>query len=435
MGNDSKALMKVHLFSSTCESMTNIRVNQVFLPAIAGHVPSNMVRCISAFIDFCYLARRSSHTPATLLAMETALSLFHRHRTVFEEAGIVPNGFALPRQHSLVHYVQNIRLFESPPGLDSAITESKHIKAEKEPWRESSRNNAVHQMIIKNSWLSQMAAIQVELGRRGMLDTIEVADDEEEADEDAVDGSPADSKVTLSVKHGEHKYLGITTIRTKHVLTADRMRSSEALAVGLAEPRLQTLIQRFLHTQLYLEDDLDLVLPGESPSEEGNIAVHLSARAVFHAPSNFSGTGGMHRQMIRSNPSFCGRPRFDTVLVQVSDTEGSMGFSVARVLASMVIKHEEVPCECCLVHWFRHVGHAPDPDTGLWMVEPELGHGRRRICEVIHIDCIVRPCQLIGFCGSDLLPTHGLDSSRALDNFHQLYVSRHIDYHAHECIY
>ncbi|KAF8220321.1 hypothetical protein L208DRAFT_1334474, partial [Tricholoma matsutake] len=37
-GDDSKALMKV------------------FLPAIAGHVPPQMVQAISAFMEFCYLA-------------------------------------------------------------------------------------------------------------------------------------------------------------------------------------------------------------------------------------------------------------------------------------------------------------------------------------------------------------------------------------------
>jgi hypothetical protein len=30
---------------------------QVYLPAIAGHVPARMVRAISAFLEFCYLVR------------------------------------------------------------------------------------------------------------------------------------------------------------------------------------------------------------------------------------------------------------------------------------------------------------------------------------------------------------------------------------------
>ncbi|OBZ69605.1 hypothetical protein A0H81_10321 [Grifola frondosa] len=47
-GDDSKALMKV------------------YLPAIAGHVPSQMVQALSAFLDFCYLVRRSIIDEQTL---------------------------------------------------------------------------------------------------------------------------------------------------------------------------------------------------------------------------------------------------------------------------------------------------------------------------------------------------------------------------------
>jgi hypothetical protein len=49
-------------------------------------------------------------------------------------AGVRPDGFALPRQHALVHYLMLIRLFGLPNGLCSSITESKHIKAVKQPW-------------------------------------------------------------------------------------------------------------------------------------------------------------------------------------------------------------------------------------------------------------------------------------------------------------
>jgi hypothetical protein len=68
----------------------------------------------------------------------------------------------------------NIRLFGALPRLDSSITESIHIKAVKELWRESNRNNAVKWMITKNCCLSQMAALQVEFARRGMLAYVEV---------------------------------------------------------------------------------------------------------------------------------------------------------------------------------------------------------------------------------------------------------------------
>ncbi|KAJ7937798.1 hypothetical protein B0H13DRAFT_2302264 [Mycena leptocephala] len=44
--------------------------SQVFVAAIAGHVLSEMVKCISAFLDFCYLVRRNA-PPATNLMPST----------------------------------------------------------------------------------------------------------------------------------------------------------------------------------------------------------------------------------------------------------------------------------------------------------------------------------------------------------------------------
>ena len=83
--------------------------------------------------------------------------------------GVRPDGFALPRQHALVHYVNAIHLFGSPNGLCSSITESKHIEAVKRTWRRSSRNEPILQMLQCLTRLQKMAAARIEFGRRGML--------------------------------------------------------------------------------------------------------------------------------------------------------------------------------------------------------------------------------------------------------------------------
>jgi hypothetical protein len=67
-----------------------------------------------------------------------------------------------------------ICLFGALPGLDSSIMESRHIKAVKEPWCKSNRNNTIKQMITKNCCLSQMAALQVKFACQGMLAYVEV---------------------------------------------------------------------------------------------------------------------------------------------------------------------------------------------------------------------------------------------------------------------
>ena len=58
---------------------------KVYLPAIAGHVPSQMVRALGAFLDFCYLVRHDIIDEAALDAIDDALARFHRDRVVFHD--------------------------------------------------------------------------------------------------------------------------------------------------------------------------------------------------------------------------------------------------------------------------------------------------------------------------------------------------------------
>ncbi|KIJ65729.1 hypothetical protein HYDPIDRAFT_167325 [Hydnomerulius pinastri MD-312] len=306
-GNDSKALMKV------------------YLPALVGYVPDNMVKCFAAFLDFCYLARRSSHDTQSLESMNNALAQFHELRVVFEDAGVRPNGFSLPRQHALVHYVQNIQLFGSPNGLCSSITESRHITAVKRPWRQSNRNNPLGQMIRTNTRLSKLAAARVEFGRRDALrqvghDFEEDMDSGDEVEEEhevgAVGGPVVESFVSLAK-------------RPVYV------RKPAVLAAELGQPQLLELVRRFLYDQLYPDDELagaDLPLE-DCPVFRGRISVYHSASAVFYAPSELAGPGGMHREMIRSNPAWLQEyPRFDTVLVQNGPEDDVMGGPIDRAV-------------------------------------------------------------------------------------------------------
>ena len=82
----------------------------------------------------------------------------------------VRKNFLLPWQHALSHYPKLIRLFGSPNGLCSSITESKHIRAVKEPWRRSNRNEALGQILVTNQRLDQLAAARADFASRGMLD-------------------------------------------------------------------------------------------------------------------------------------------------------------------------------------------------------------------------------------------------------------------------
>jgi len=132
---------------------------QVYLPAIVGYVPDDMVMCIAAFLDACYIARRQDIHQDALDAFKTTLDRFWELCKVFQRTGVHPKGFMLPRQHSLFHYCRQIEDFGAPGGLCSSITESRHITAVKKPWCQSNRYQALGQMLRINQRLDKLMAM------------------------------------------------------------------------------------------------------------------------------------------------------------------------------------------------------------------------------------------------------------------------------------
>ena len=114
-----------------------LTVLKVYLPALKGYIPAKMIQSLRYLIEFCYIVRQDVQTTMTLIELEKTLELFHEAREVFFETGIHEWGSMPPQQHPLVHYPHLICEFGSLNGLCSSITESKHIKAVKEPWRRS----------------------------------------------------------------------------------------------------------------------------------------------------------------------------------------------------------------------------------------------------------------------------------------------------------
>ena len=133
-------------------------------------MPPDITKTFNAFLDFCYIARKSVLTDSDLNTLDTALQRFHHYRVIFRDAGVRPDGFSLPRQHALVHYRRHIENFGAPNGLCSSITESKHIVAVKKPWRRSNRYNALEQMLVINTRNDKLAAARTDFLARGMLD-------------------------------------------------------------------------------------------------------------------------------------------------------------------------------------------------------------------------------------------------------------------------
>ena len=127
-----------------------------------------MVKALQAFLDFCYIVQCDVHDTQSLKALENALDRIHKHCQIFQTTGVCLDGFNLPHSHVVDHYLCLIWAFGAPNGLCSSITESKHIKALKEPWHWSSRWNALQQVLTTNSCLDKLAAVRVDFASRGM---------------------------------------------------------------------------------------------------------------------------------------------------------------------------------------------------------------------------------------------------------------------------
>ncbi|KAG1734391.1 uncharacterized protein EDB91DRAFT_1238421 [Suillus paluster] len=372
-GDDSKALMKV------------------YLPAIEGYVPEDVVRTFSAFLKFCYLVRHNMPLPVF-----TGIVKFSRLPEPFLT-------FSLPQQHSMSHYIHLIRSFGAPNSLCSSIMESKHIKAVKEPWRRSSQYNALGQMLLINQHLDKLAASHMDF--RTPWNAL---------------------RHLLVICSQQHSYY--QTEGKKHAQTIP------ALADELIIPDLADLVQDFLIKQLYPELD-----PCTSPKNimdcpryEGQIRVYNSTVSTFFALSDLSGIGGMKHEYIRVSPNWRqGYARKDCVFIITDPNAHRMlGMDVARVLTFFSFRLRDRYYPCAVVRWFNRVDDTPDNETGLWMVEPSSIENCAHFA-VIHIESIFRSAHLIPVYGTEPLPSV-IKFHHTLDIFTLFYVNKYTDHHAFE---
>ncbi|KIM62264.1 hypothetical protein SCLCIDRAFT_120036 [Scleroderma citrinum Foug A] len=172
---------------------------------------------------------------------------------------------------------------------------------------------------------------------------------------------------------------------------------------------LQDAIRCFLYDQLYP----DAEIPGDCadlrvcPLFQSRIQVFHSATATFCAPSDQSGVGGMHCEMIRATPSWQGGPpRYDCVYVAKGgvETEGFCSLMVGRVHLFFSCMHTGVCYSCTLVDWFIPIADGPDELTGMWIVVPEVDNDGRRVQSVVSLDSMVRGAHLREFMAVNLFP-------------------------------
>ncbi|KAJ7203848.1 hypothetical protein GGX14DRAFT_698923 [Mycena pura] len=419
-GDDSKALMKI------------------YLAAVAGYIPSDMVKCLAAFMEFCYLVRRNAISSDDLPKIQDALDRFHQYRQIFIDCGVRVD-ISLPRQHSLVHYIRFIRLFGSPNGLCSSITESKHIKAVKEPWRRSSRYKALAQMLVTLVRLDKLAAALRDFTVRGMMTgttssyTASILAGEQPQVDAAAAAAAAldDENDDDGVVHGPRS---LSDIELAPTAQRGYPKNLPGLAQYIHQPSFPLILRQFLHAEVNGPPDplAPLVPIDECPVFAGRITVHHSAIARFYAPSDLGGAGGMYRERIRSNPHWHGYARHDTVLINVGGPVMG-GLLIGRVYLFFSFTFNDNDYQCALISWLIPVGNVPDPDTGMWVVEPERDRGALTLA-VVPLDSIARGAHLIGVYGTAALP-EDFHFSSSLDAFDNFFLNPYADHHMHEFLH
>ncbi|KIL60923.1 hypothetical protein M378DRAFT_83194, partial [Amanita muscaria Koide BX008] len=432
-GDDSKALMKVRFMYNF------VTILRSYIAAINGWVPSEMVQCFAAFMELCYIAHRNAISSHDLTRLKNELRRFHQLRQVFIDVG-VRTSISLPCQHAVSHYPRGIQYFGSLNGLCSTITESKHIKVVKEPWRRSNRYNALSQMLTTISRGEQLSALQMLFTSNGMLTGTTASYIKQELWREATAANIFSLDVTDSQRD---ETVELDDLDFPHA------GSSVGPLTPLTYPESQYDIPNGLNisNQLSFNPNFVNFNPGPNGSFflQPNGMTNLQSLNGF-VPNGFNleglkanggidlcGAGGMSRETIRANPRWHKTQRYDTVFVALDDQPGMRGMVIARVLLFFSFQFRRRNFECTLVNWFVREHDEPHPDTRMWEVHPELEPDGSRVLKVIHIDTIV--------CGAHLLPVFGegkipenLHFQFAPDLFNSYFVNHYADHHIHELI-
>ncbi|EPQ50210.1 hypothetical protein GLOTRDRAFT_50901 [Gloeophyllum trabeum ATCC 11539] len=124
---------------------------KVLLGCLVGKLPEAAILAVRALLDFIYQAQNKTHDDDTLAYLTEALDLFHSNKHVFIEVGI-RDDFNIPKFHSLLHYIDSIRLFGTTDNYNTEMFERLHIDFAKEGWRASNHRDERPQMV---SWVER----------------------------------------------------------------------------------------------------------------------------------------------------------------------------------------------------------------------------------------------------------------------------------------
>ena len=108
-------------------------MTSILLGCLVGKVPSEVLVCYRALLDFIYIAQYPTHNDESLQYLEDVLDLFHKHKQVLIDIG-VHDHLDIPKLHSMVHYMELIKNFGITDNYNTEMFKRFHIDMAKEGW-------------------------------------------------------------------------------------------------------------------------------------------------------------------------------------------------------------------------------------------------------------------------------------------------------------
>ncbi|KAI0629507.1 hypothetical protein C8Q77DRAFT_1065092 [Trametes polyzona] len=413
---------------------------------------NELVRACRALLDFMYMAQYPIHSSQTLSALAEALASFHENRQIFVTLG-VRTGFNIPKFHSLVHYVNCIKLFGTTDNYSTETSERLHIDLAKDAYRATNHKDEYPQMtkwlehrekIVRHadyiSWRSQQIVVGPQpFAHSGGQDVV---------------CKPPDLDAPLHVKMTRHP--------TRQSVALDDIISPSQYGARFFVPALARFVVRWRHpeysSRLVEYHAHDILMP-------------FNRLPVFHRIKfwNEHVYGKKTVDSIHVHPASTGSrsgealvsARFDTALVRVRSTvpstlpqstraeaDGQSTPLDTRVVQVRVVfslskksldfffpgmpQHQRPPAHLAYVEWFSKFGTSPDRNAKMYKVTRPSDHADRTAA-ILPVSLIERSVHLTPKWGGPV--PREWSSDTVLERCSTFYVNPFKDLHTYFNVY
>ncbi|KAI0039049.1 hypothetical protein FA95DRAFT_1585366 [Auriscalpium vulgare] len=398
-----------------------------------GVLASRVIRAVRALLDFVYIAQYPSHSTDTLRYLDDALARFHADKDVFQLLGAC-HGFNLPKLHSMLHYVEAIKLFGTTDNYNTEYTERLHIDLAKDAYRATNHKDEYPQM---TTWLLRREKVM----RHDMFIKWRLA------------GSPPIQDVVApqQIRHLRMKIARSPNTKAVSFLDASRLYGADDFKMRLAEYLLQWNNPEWT-TARVRRIAAGYTFAFKSVAAFNKVKFwHPDAQGQDNAPETLDCVYA--RPAYRDTLRRVQPARFDTALVADRDVqeEGSparalvQGFRVVQVRMIFTLSRTAAiaafpnatparspPQHLAYVEWFSRFQNVPEANNIMYRVQ-RAHDGHKRMSSIIPAAEILRSVHLIPKFGA--VAPRDWSSSNVLDRCSRFLVNSFSDRNTYISIY